>query len=813
MTKSSSIFIVLLQELSLAFEYGSETATAEVVSSYIRRNPQSSLAHLLDEKLQQQKLEIAAESLLQSYLDPKAYAFEPARYMLKSVLTISVLRTTLNTCAKAEWINGWIIYLLQDSEPELISALDSGVGQSLSGKLKESQGQLEENAAVPRNSQERAARWKDERATLTPGQSSIGEAEEEVRKLNALIAEDNLQNDKTRVPIKDALNRTSISNERDDSAVTYVQNTSRRGSDSQSSSGYKASLSAPNLLVNEQESLQTTIKDSTFTDFSQLGPSYVAPSEDGSAVSIDQPDTFTLLNSRATILSDAVPTAKLTFRSKPTTDFFIQVEPASRRYPGWIVGRKYLAFESLHEVLRRISVISGLNFNDAHDSLPHWKGETSHSLSAKLESYLNDALLLKPLAESEGMRRFFEKIDVYSRTNQGRAGFSLENVGKGMKDVFSKAPKEVAGGGKAFIGGVSGVFSGVGGLVPRRATNDVTSSDKVYIKSNPNSSQSKASSINEMRNEEKSEVSAYSTSFGSFGKNMGVESETSSGNANRRSIQGSSRNDEAPFYQQMEGLSSQDSLKHSDSNGSDHVMYSKLGYTEAKDAYSGLPINLPPPPSNISDTYNSNVVPINNKLTESVRPSAENPMISESPATLTQPISLPRSQVKKASAPITINEAQIILELIFADINELYTLSSAWNFRKTLLNAAKAYLFRPGNLHMEKIRSLLQEKIIDANTSDDAIAYHINTLRRNSVPTDEVMEPLPIQMSEEELLAQRNEAKKLLVERGMPQALIGVMGAAASREALNKLFDCLQLESVARGLLFGLLMQILQVLA
>ena len=114
---------------------------------------------------------------------------------------------------------------------------------------------------------------------------------------------------------------------------------------------------------------------------------------------------------------------------------------------------------------------------------------------------------------------------------------------------------------------------------------------------------------------------------------------------------------------------------------------------------------------------------------------------------------------------------------------------------------------------MEKIRSLLQEKIIDANTSDDAIAYHINTLRRNSVPTDVVMEPLPIQMSEEELLAQRNEAKKLLVERGMPQALIGVMGAAASREALNKLFDCLQLESVARGLLFGLLMQILQVLA
>ena len=74
MTKSSSIFIVLLQELSLAFEYSSEGGAAEVVSSYIRRNPQSSLAHLLDENLQQQKLEIAAESLLQALASwPQSY--------------------------------------------------------------------------------------------------------------------------------------------------------------------------------------------------------------------------------------------------------------------------------------------------------------------------------------------------------------------------------------------------------------------------------------------------------------------------------------------------------------------------------------------------------------------------------------------------------------------------------------------------------------------------------------------------------------------------------------------------------------------
>jgi hypothetical protein len=48
------------------------------------------------------------------------------------------------------------------------------------------------------------------------------------------------------------------------------------------------------------------------------------------------------------------------------------------------------------------------------------------------------------------------------------------------------------------------------------------------------------------------------------------------------------------------------------------------------------------------------------------------------------------------------------------------------------------------------------------------------------------------------------------VERGMPAALTSVMGAAASGEALGRVFDCLQVEGVGRGVVFGVLLQALR---
>lgn len=166
----------------------------------------------------------------------------------------------------------------------------------------------------------------------------------------------------------------------------------------------------------------------------------------------------------------------------------------------------------------------------------------------------------------------------------------------------------------------------------------------------------------------------------------------------------------------------------------------------------------------------------------------------------------------KAKPPLTEPETQVTIELLFAIITELYTLSSAWNIRRTLLQAAKTFLLRPGNPQLEAIRSLIQESVIDANFSDGGLAALILKTRENSLPTEEELMKWPKPPSDKEKDELRVKARRLLVERGMPQALTSVMGAAASGEALGKVFDCLQIHSVARSMMFGLMLQGLRAL-
>ncbi len=147
------------------------------------------------------------------------------------------------------------------------------------------------------------------------------------------------------------------------------------------------------------------------------------------------------------------------------------------------------------------------------------------------------------------------------------------------------------------------------------------------------------------------------------------------------------------------------------------------------------------------------------------------------------------------------------VDLLFAVVNELYNLSSAWHIRRTLLLAAKNFL------KLDSIRSLVQETLLDATTTDAAVAGYIRQLEATAVPSAEQLRAWPPPPSADEKAAARARARRLLMERGLPPALTGVMGNAASREALARVFDCLQVEEVARGLVFGLMMQLLRVLS
>jgi hypothetical protein len=163
--------------------------------------------------------------------------------------------------------------------------------------------------------------------------------------------------------------------------------------------------------------------------------------------------------------------------------------------------------------------------------------------------------------------------------------------------------------------------------------------------------------------------------------------------------------------------------------------------------------------------------------------------------------------------PISTEETRMAVELIFAVINELYSLSSAWNIRRTLLNAAKSYILRPGNPSLETIRNLLQESMIDGHSSDKAIGEYLTKLREKALPTAEELSAWPPPSSESEQERQRDAARRALVQKGLPQAITSIMGAVASREALGRVFDSLQIEVVARGFVFSIFLQALRAVA
>jgi hypothetical protein len=106
---------------------------------------------------------------------------------------------------------------------------------------------------------------------------------------------------------------------------------------------------------------------------------------------------------------------------------------------------------------------------------------------------------------------------------------------------------------------------------------------------------------------------------------------------------------------------------------------------------------------------------------------------------------------------------------------------------------------------------MIQESVIEENTSDAGIAAHLRKLRENTLPTEEERKGWPPEMTAEEKEKLRVKARRLLIQSGVPAALMGVMGQSATSEALGRVFDCLQIEEVARGLIFGIMLQAVRV--
>lgn len=866
LTNSSSIVIVFFSELSTALTEEPPNDTRSVtdsVGSYLVANPDSNLANLLNQKQQAAKFRNVADDLL-GFLDKPTYGCDPARLFLREILAGVVLEMTLKSCSKPEWINGWIVYLLEGGEPDFNQAIDVGMqtGPDPSKSSTEVDSKSGRNSVDVEKSQRKES-LSNHRKKLSKADEEMENALEEMKKLNQMIADEEARRKKGPAAGMDQGGESKSAAE----ASSRLADAMKRNVDTldiqanlvpdatiQKSSGPLSPTSKqtlPSDVSGDESSARTgstrgpltpgssemetpshpssPLKEeitAQFTNFDQLVPPAQDEPEPDAEPARNSPEPPTLHNASITIHDDGMSDAKNRIKNRPTWDYLIQVEPANPQHAGWMIVRKYADFEQLHEILARIAKISGATaFTEQHGNLPAWRVHTKVSLRGELERYCRDACQNKSLATSEGMKRFLEKDIMHTRA-QSKSGFeAFETMGKNVFGVLTSAPKGVADGGKAVVGGVTGVLGnfGLGSRKntstslkqlpqqqqqqldtdhPTPAPNTITKRHSVPLAS-PTRNDSGLSVINNGLISRDSMDSQRSSVISTQPAKIPPMERRPSYNSQHEGVDGTA-GDSAGLRPDRWDMASPTSAISS----RNHSRASSVAPLRSPSSTSLSGLKLPPPPTEIPDDYGMPVTAAKPTPLQEGNVAAATATPSPSNPASTNGFGRPPKRQPRTFSPLSEQETSVAVELLFAVITELYTLSpSAWNIRRTLLAAAKSFLLRPGNPSLESIRLLIQETVLDSAASDEGVAAQLRKLRENSVPTEEELAAWPPEMSDEDKTKLRIKARRLLIQSGVPAALSGVMGQQATSEALGRVFDCLQVEEVARGLLFGIMLQ------
>jgi hypothetical protein len=803
LTNSSSIVIVFLSELSRALvaSQASDVSVGEAVDDYLFSHPESSLAHMLSEKEQSKKFHTLADDVLFAFLEKSTYQCVPVRTFLREIIATVVMQTSLNAFSKPEWINGWIVYLLEGTEPELNHAIDVGMGNT----SEEGDGDMRGRNTT---SQQRRSEEKGHRKRLSKAEEAMEEAIEEANRLNQLIADEERRRSRSQ-------EESAKSTSREEAPADFSSSINLRRQRDEPQSGHCLDGVLDSVRddpIPASHASVVPIMDSPFTTFDQILPRAAIEAGEPQPRHVHQSQRLTLHNASISLMDDSPQGSERgQVRSKPTWDYFVQIEP--RLHPGWMTIRRFEDFETLHEILKRLAPIipDGVSFMEQHHTLPDYRLHTSSSLRGELERYLRDALWHRQLAESEGMKRFLEKDQGDSLTSSTRSiGWptpaAFENMGKGMLEILTSAPKGAAEGSKAVLGGMSGVLGNIGAIGTKMKENintgGVNSPSKLSLTTPKSNTQILSPALRQAANSD-DRLRASTIVHMQPGKIAPMERKPSYTSITSSEVEGEALARERVSISSRSSISGRPSTTNSRAPSRAPSISTRNLMPELDD------LILPPPPSDIPDDYMSTVESTwtGHSRTDSVAATVGS-SISTAPS-LVSPSRPPlKSRIPNDEhKPMSEAETKVAIELLFAIVNELYTLSSAWNIRRTLLTAAKTFLLRPGNPSLATIQTLIQESLIGPNTSDNGVAEQLRKLRANTLPTEEELKAWPRALTWDEKEQLRSRAKKLLVEKGMPAALTGVMGQAATGEALGRLFDCLQVEEVARGLMFGLLLQ------
>lgn len=684
-TNTSSLIIVFLNELATALNASPTVPADEAIALYLHLKPDSSLAHVLDKKHQDHRLNMVAEDILKAYLDPKAYAFPPTHLFLKEVLSQLILKSTISLCSRPEWINEWIVYGLETSETtkSVMDIVDAGV----EGRSDTKQPQSNANRGNPTTPAQNVGSKKEgnnqgqtseHRRNMSRAEEAMDDAMKEARRLTQLMIEEDRRRAQEEAdhPTPAAL---TASGELSDSVTTHgaptpTSSDSDRDRQETEASAWTDDRAADPVNVAEKNARSGS---QPFTSFDQL-----LPTQQPTALSSEKADTprveapqITLHNAIISIFDDSVPGDKTTIKSKPAIDYLIQVEPSNSAFPGWMIARKFADFEVLHEVLRRISVITGAQFTETNPELPKWRGSTKTSLREDLERYLQNAMRYQSLAESEGMKRFLEKEQAMSKSpgERGKFGWptpdAFGKLGGNVIDALAKAPKDVAGGvaggGKAFFGGVAGLVGGKKGT-PSQASPSRNSLSRTSTSTPPAGMQRSNSSTAQSISSESSWVhtSATRQSHDSLSSFPSSALERKGSSAATTDTEGKGEDVVSPMSSSVDLTSRPPAFvpgQFSPPTPSSEPPPTTAAIDEA--------FVLPPPPSDISDDYGSpsqiarlSTDTRRSKLDQTMTASSDEP-----PATPSRPKPAVKPE-KQRKPPLSEQETAVAVELMCKSI-------------------------------------------------------------------------------------------------------------------------------------------------
>ena len=628
----SSVLVVFLKELSKALQDQTDSDAQESIRAYLQQTPDSPLANILDRQEQEKKLRSVASDFLEAFLDPTTRRCEPVFVLLREILVDGAFQSVLVNCSRPEWINEWIVYLLEGDEPDIMNVIDAEVGRVARGELKSSSAETAEEG----NTRKDEAAWA---------------AGKEAENLSSLVD----QSSAYEIRFSDDL-------------TTSTQSTNPCSTPISTRSEWLGAGSNGNLAdLEECTSMQGPAHGKQdaepFTAFEQI----LQPIDPRSEAS--ELRQLTLFKAKVTILDDLSQDATA-LRLKPTTtEYLLQIEPLSPHYAGWVISRRYSDFEALHDTVSRIAVISGADFS--YKALPAWKGLTRGSHRTALETYLGSALALMPIAECEAMRRFLKKDQAPEKPSASNTILTFattdafQNIGKGVKNAFATAPKGAAGSGKAFIDSVNGVFGGTKRSrssalqeVPLAspASREVPQPERSTLASSQPAGGS--AHVEEHLLDESQGVAANIAVPGSSDTKRPTEAHPeaggpSTGTTNRTSLEMPSR------------------VTPAESQGN-KVKRHSLDASVASPSDSSSSADMKMTPRNHRPSISADSIETRSEARKSGAPDD----IGKGPHHM----------------PLTTDETRIITELIFTIINEVFGLTSVWTVRAHLLKAAKTFI-------------------------------------------------------------------------------------------------------------------------